>query len=386
MQNYLPSTNSKQSHRFPKGYPTEILSGEGCYVYDPKGNKYIDFMCSLGPIILGHRYEKVVDYVTWVEKNYGTSFSLSHPLERKLSDLLCEMIPSAEMVRYFHNGKDPTAAAVRLARHITGREKILSFSYHGADDTFMACTEANNGVPKCLEDTIKVFDYNELEAIEKVLKDDIACVILEPHTIRKPDRDYLEIIRELCNISGTLLIFDEIVSFPRYPKYSAQAYFGVTPDLTCISKGMANGYAISALVGKEKYMKEFKDQGVFASTTFGGNLVGVAAAIATLGEVIAKDVPDHIWKMGEFFRETCKVKTVGLPCRQFFEFESEKDRWKLMQYCVSKGIFYGIPIFFNYSMKEEHIAQAVAITNEAHDKLPMLELLGDMPREVFRKV
>lgn len=382
------NTASKQPKRFPDNYPKQIVKGKGAYIWDDKGNKYLDFMCSLGPIILGHNYPSVTEAVTRAIKE-GTIFSLSHPLERALSELLCGIIPSAEMVRLATNGKDVTEAAVRLARHVTGREMILSFSYHGASDVFMACTKANKGVPKCLKKTIKDFDYNDEKALVKLFDTyEIAAVIMEPHTIRPPLPGYLKFVRDICNQHGTLLIFDEVVSFPRYIDFSAQSFFDVTPDLTCISKGMANGFPISALVGKEKYMKHFRDGGVFFSTTYGGNVVGCAAAIATLTEVIDKQVPTHIWDMGSLFRaeiqRDSRIKTIGYPCRQFFEC-SDEIRQKVWQEMIKEGVFLGVPIFFNYSMKPSDILMATKKLNKVIDNLVSIKLKGGKVKEVFKK-
>ncbi len=384
MLNYSSSTASKQPHRFPSNYPKEIVKGKGVYIYDKKGNRYIDFMCSLGPIILGYRYPVVDEAVQKAIRDYGTIFSLSHPLERTLADILCEMVPCAEMVRFAHNGKDVTEAAIRLARHITGKEKVLSFSYHGASDVFIACSKTDKGVPKCLKDTIYDFDYNDFEAVKKYFdKYEIAAVILEPHTIRHPKDNFLKFLRDICTQNNALLIFDEIVTFPRYPGYSAQVFFGVTPDLTCVSKGMANGFPISALVGREMYMKHFEDGEVFFSTTFGGNLIGVSAAIATLKEVMDKDVPSHLWKMGTMFNLGIGGdKLEGIMCRQFFKV-SDIDRQKIMQEMLKRGVFFGIPILFNYSMKPKHIKEVVNKFKELD--LENIEIEGEKIKEVMKK-
>lgn len=386
---YESSTASKLPARYPDNYPKEIVKGEGCYIFDKEGRKYVDFVNALGPIILGYRFPAVDEAVKKAITDCGTIFSLSHPLERKLADLLCDLLPSAEMVRFAHNGKDVTEAAIRVARYCTEREKVLSFSYHGAADVFMACTKADKGVPKCLKDTIVDFDYNDIETVQKHLeKEDVAAVILEPHTIRMPENYFLKKLRDLCNCFDTVLIFDEVVSFPRYPGYSAQALFNVMPDLTCVSKGMANGYPISALVGKEKYMSELGDGEVFFSTTFGGNLIGVSAAIATLEYMRDNDVPKHLYQIGKDFRqgitENPYIKTTGLEWRQFFEC-SDENRQKIWQETIKEGVFFGVPIFFNYSMSFEVIGDVCNKLNRVIARLPDIKLEGRASSEVFKK-
>jgi glutamate-1-semialdehyde aminotransferase len=383
----LACTASKQPHRYPEHYPNEIVSGSGAYIYDHDGLEYLDFVCSLGAITLGHRFKEVDEKVIWSIKSEGQIFSLPHKKEEILANILSDILPSAERSRFAHNGADVTTAAVRLARFITGKEKVLSFSYHGAQDVFMACTKADAGVPKCLKETIVDIDYNDFRAVEMAfMKKDIAAVIVEPHTIREPKYGYLEFLREICTKNGALLIFDEVVSFPRYPGFSAQTYFCVYPDLTCISKGMANGYAISALCGKEKYMKELRDGGVFFSTTQGGNLVGVTAAIETLRFIVQNNVPYHLKKVGEKLniKNNKHVKLVGYPWRQFFECD-DLVRQKIWQEMIKEGVFFGVPIFFNYSMTEEMMKDVSCKLNSIIDRMDSIRIKGRTIKEVFKK-
>lgn len=384
------NTASKQPECFPANYPKFIEKGEGAYVWDDNGNRFLDFCCSLGPIILGHRFGPVDDVVVETIRETGTQYSLSHKRERILADFLASVLPSAEMSRFATNGKDACEAAVRLARHITDRELILSFSYHGAADVLMAVSKNDKGVPLTLKLSIAEFDYNDFHRVKELFeKYEVAGVILEPHTVRMPENGFLEFLRDITEHDGALLIFDEVVSFPRYPKFSAQSFFNVFPDLTCISKGMANGYPISALVGKEKYMKELRSDGCFVSHTFGGNLIGVSASIATLKEVVAKNVPQHLWTLGETFRagirSNDRIKTSGLPCRQFFECSGD-DRTKIWQEMIKQGYFFHVPIFFNYSMKIEEMKEAADKLNEVIERLDEVKLEGRRPNEVLKRV
>lgn len=389
------NTASKALGRFPENYPKEFYRGKGAYVWDVKGNCYLDLCCSLGPVILGYCFDAVDDVVAETIREVGTSFSLPHPKERILANILAEMIPCAEMTRLVHNGKDATEAAVRLARHITGRELVLSFSYHGAADTFMACTGADKGVPQCLKTTIAEFDYNDFKRVEELFdKHEIACVIMEAHTIRPPEEwrgllHFLHFIRDITEKKGALLVFDEVVTFPRYPSFSAQSYFGVVSDLACISKGMANGYPIAALVGKEQYMEELKDGGVFVSTTFGGSLVGVSAAIATLEFIRNRNVPRRLMKLGKALRERLKknkhLKLKGYLWRQFFDCTDEV-RQKVWQEMIKEGVFFHVPIFFSYSMSIEEMEQTADKLNDVLARLDDVVLEGRATSEVFRKV
>lgn len=380
------NTASKSELRYPDNYPKKIVRGNGQFVYDENGKEYLDMVCSLGPIILGHHDPDVDRAVIKTIQTYGNIFSLAHPMEEELAEILHEMIPSAEMTRLMHNGKDPCEVAIRLARHITGREKVLSFSYHGCSDVFMAITKTDKGVPKCLKKTIEDVDYNDMSVLNKIKSRKYAAFILEPHTIRNPKDGYLEKIRNACTKSGTVLIFDEVVSFPRYLRYSAQATFRVTPDLTCISKGMANGFAISALVGKKALMKELRDGGVFASTTFGGNLVGVSAAIATLNKIRKNNITTYIHHLGLnlCLAPSDRVKLVGVPSRQFLEC-SDEDRQKIWQEMIERRVLMNVPIFFNNAMTKENMEYVSENLDIIIDNLDDIQIKGRRTNEVFKK-
>jgi glutamate-1-semialdehyde 2,1-aminomutase len=365
------NTSSKAEGRYPENYPKKIQRGDGAYVWDEAGNRYIDFVCSLGPITLGHH--AVDDAVHLAIMDRGTIFSLAHPYEEKLAELLAELIPCAEMSKLFHNGGDATIFAVELAKYYTKRNKVFTFSYHGSIFEAM------------YKDAIK-FDYNEMPPID----DETACVIMEPHTIRAPEEGYLDAIREACDDYGALLIFDEVVSFPRYPQMTAQKTFGVLPDLCCISKGMANGYPISALCGFEEYMKHIADGELFASTTFGGNLVGVSAAIETLERFRDRGVSGALNNLGRQFREGVKenpfVKVVGsINSRLFFEC-SDENRQKIWQEMIKLGVMFNVPIFFNYAMTLEDIDETLLKLNYVIERLPETKLVGRKATEVFKKI
>jgi len=387
---YLHSTASKQPGRFPSNYPKWVIKGEGAYVFDEDGKKYLDYCMALGPIILGYRYPEVDEAVIKTIQDEGTIFSLQHPKERVLADLICEMLPGMQKVKFAHNGKDVTAAAVRLARRVSGRDLVVSFSYHGSTDVFLASDKADKGVPQELKKLITTFEYNDFERMAELFKKyghQIACVIMEPQTIKKPKKDYLETIREYCTDNKSLLIFDEVVSFPRYKRFSAQSFYKVKPDLTCISKAMANGYAISTLAGVEKYMNEFADGGVFNSTTFGGNLVGVSAAIATLNIVKDQNVPEYLDEIGGIFKERLKgvIKLKGTHnCRQFLGCEDDV-RVKVWQEAIKRGIFLHVPIFFSYSHSKKDIVLTTENITDIVKNIDKIKVEGEMPSEVFKK-
>lgn len=224
---------------------------------------------------------------------------MPHPLEVELAELLVEVIPCAEMVRYGKNGSDATSAAVRVARAYTGRDKIACCGYHGWHDWFVGTTTRAMGVPQTTRALTLTFQYNGLQSLERLFDghhNEIAAVIMEPVGVVEPENDFLARVKELAHRHGAVLIFDEIVTGFRLGIGGAQAYFGVTPDLACFGKAMANGFPLSAVVGCREIMELFDE--VFVSFTFGGEAIALAAALATINELRSEDVYHHLWNQG----------------------------------------------------------------------------------------
>lgn len=277
---------------FSKGYtqyvqgvaPIFLERGQGSYVWDVDGNRYIDLVQGLLPNILGYADEGVNRAVS-EQIARGHSFSMPHPVEVELAEKLAEIIPCAEMVRFGRNGSDATSAAVRCARAFTRRDIIACCGYHGWQDWYIGSTARNRGVPEAVCNLTKPFAYNNLESLEAIFKahpNNVACVIMEPTNFIEPAPGFLEGVRELTHRFGALLIFDEICSGFHFGLGGAQKLFGVTPDLACFGKAMGNGFPISAVVGSSEIMPIFED--IFVSFTFAGEVSAMAASL----EVIAR--------------------------------------------------------------------------------------------------
>ena len=291
-------TYSKSYRYFPKGFaPAYMDYGKGCYIYDVDGNEFVDFMCALGPITVGYNEPEVNDAVI-KQVNKFASGSLQSELEVELAEKICEIIPCAEMVRFVKNGSDATTAAVRLARAYTGRDIVLMSGYHGMHDWSIGVSENYKGVPKAVRELTINFNYNDLSDLEQKLQDNkVAAVILEPIQSNGPYEGYLAAVKELTHHYGAILIFDEVVSGFHYALGGAQGLYGVTPDLVAFGKGMANGYPISAVAGRRDLMEQI-EQGVFISTTFGGDSVAMAAALATIKILQQPRFYEHIIDVG----------------------------------------------------------------------------------------
>lgn len=295
-------TYSKSYRYFSKGMaPSYMDHGEGCYIYDVDGNRFIDFMCALGPVTVGYN-EPAVNEAVIRQVNRFASGSLQSELEVELAEKICEIIPCAEMVRFVKNGSDATTAAVRLARAYTGRDIVLMSGYHGMHDWSIGASENHKGVPEPVRKLTINFVYNDLNDLEQKLKEnDVAAVILEPIQSDGPKNGYLESVKKLAHQYGAVLIFDEVVSGFHYALGGAQELFGVSPDLVAFGKGIANGYPISAVAGKKDLMKQI-EEGVFVSTTFGGDSIAMAAALATIKILEKPGFYDHIRTVGTILR------------------------------------------------------------------------------------
>lgn len=292
-------TFSKGPRQYPLGAaPVFIERGSGSHVWDIDGNEFIDYPMGLGPVILGHASSAVDEAITG-QLSRGIVHSLPHPLETELAELLTEIIPCAEMVRFGKNGSDATSGAVRAARAFTGREKIACCGYHGWQDWYIATTTRNAGIPAVVKDLTLTFRYNDIESLAELFarnSGEIAAVIMEPVGIEEPADDFLQKVKEMANRNGAILIFDEVVTGFRFDMGGAQKYFNVIPDMACFGKAMANGMPISAVVGRKDIMAIFDE--IFFSFTFAGECLSLAAALATIREMQDKNVIAKLWDLG----------------------------------------------------------------------------------------
>lgn len=295
-------TYSKSYRYFCKGIsPFYMDHGEGCYIYDVDDNKFIDFICALGPITVGYNDPIVNEAVIKQVKKFASG-SLQSEIEVDLAEKICDIIPCAEMVRFVKNGGDATTAAIRLARAYTNRDVVLMSGYHGMNDWSIGASENNKGVPKVVCDLTINFEYNNLEDLEtKLNENEVAAVILEPIQSDGPKNDYLNKVKEITHKHGAVLIFDEVVSGFHYALGGAQELFDVQPDLVAFGKGMGNGYPISAVAGRKELLQQI-EEGVFISTTFGGDSIAMAASLATLSILERPGYYDHINMIGNMIK------------------------------------------------------------------------------------
>ncbi|MFT7431029.1 MAG: glutamate-1-semialdehyde 2,1-aminomutase [Colwellia sp.] len=293
-------TFSKSQISYPKGVsPLFIKRGQDCQVWDADDNQYTDFVSGLLSVSLGYCNETVDNAVIKQIKS-GVTFSLPHQLEMQVAEKLVELIPCADMVRFGKNGSDATSAAIRLARAYTGKEHIAVCGYHGWQDWYIGSTTRSLGVPESTKSLTHTFKYNDISSLEQIFRQQenkIAVVILEPMNTHFPQDNFLQKVKELCKKQGAVLIFDETITGFRFSMGGAQELFDVTPDLATFGKGMANGYPISAVVGRKDIMMLMED--IFFSGTFAGETLSLAATQATLNFMEQHNVIAHLTAMGE---------------------------------------------------------------------------------------
>ena len=276
---------------------------KGCHTWDIDGNKYIDLVSSLASVTLGYQ-NPVVNVAVRKQLRKGTIFSLPGKLEYEVAEKIVDLVPSAESVRFGKNGSDATSAAIRIARAFTGRKIIAVCGYHGWQDWFIGSTSRNKGVPKEISDLTKAFSFNDLPSLNEIFMSnpgDVAAVILEPMNSTWPIENFLSEIRRMCSEYSTILIFDETITGFRFAKGGAQELFNVIPDLTTLGKGLANGFPLSAVVGKRKIMGEMSE--IFFSSTFGGELLSLAAANEVLRMYQQEDIIGQLTAAGDLLNE-----------------------------------------------------------------------------------
>ena len=284
-------TFSKSRTQYPVGIsPLYVVRGKGAEIWDVDGNKYVDLVSSLASITLGYG-DRDVNEAVRKQLRSGVNFSLPGKIESEVAELIVEMVPSAEMVRFGKNGSDATSAAIRLARAFTGRDHVVICGYHGWQDWSIGSTSRNKGVPEVVSSLTHKFEYNNIESLKTCLdslQNKVAAVIMEPMNSVFPSNNFLQNVEDLTHKAGALLVFDETITGFRFAKGGAQAYFGVTPDLSTFGKGIANGFPLSAVVGRREVMMEMEE--IFFSGTFGGELLSLAAAKVVLEKHLREDI------------------------------------------------------------------------------------------------
>ncbi len=400
-------TLAKGPRQYVGGSPSYIDRGSGSHVWDVDGNEYIDYQMAIGPVSLGYCYE-TVDNAIIEQLKKGITFSMMSPLEVEVAELIREVVPNAEMVRFSKTGCDVTTAAVRLARAFTGREKVLCCGYHGWHDWYIGVTDRNKGIPQSAQDLSYTFNYNDIDSVLSSIDENTACVILEPIVFEAPRNNFLQELKDVCQRFGTLLIFDEMWTGFRLATGGAQEYFGVKADLACFSKAVANGMPISILSGRAEVM-QLCEKDIFFFTTFGGEALSLAATKATITEIKGKNVTKQLSTQGKKLREGYNViaeelgisgytKCSGFDCRTIISFDASAGnplemKSLVQQEMIKRGVLWGGFHNMSYSHSDEDIVhtlsayrEALMILRQAVDESDIKKFLrGEAVEAVFRR-
>ncbi|HEY1365857.1 MAG TPA: aminotransferase class III-fold pyridoxal phosphate-dependent enzyme [Gaiellaceae bacterium] len=320
-----------------------VERAKGAYVWDVDGNRYVDFVLGFGSIVLGHADDRV-DRAVVEQLRCGTCVApLWSPRQVELTELLTSVVPGAELAHLMRTGSDATSGAVRLARIYTGREQVLRWGYNGWHDW---AAPRPDGIPASTR--AATFDYNDLPGLEALLaahEGQVACVLMMPFELEAPAPGFLHEVRALAHRHGALFVLDELRSGFRMAPGGAQEHFGVEADLAAFGKAMANGYPISAVVGRAEVLGCL-ERTVMASTSY-GNAPEMAAALTTIGILREEDVVARLWELGERFvaglraiveDHALPAEVVGYPVAPFLRFDDAEARTRFFEATTRGGV------------------------------------------------
>lgn len=380
-------TNSKRPQSFVKGvYPTHLLRGQGCSVWDTRNNQYIDFICGLGTNLLGYSNIEVTQAIC-AQALRGSVLSLGTVLEVETAEKVKEIFPFVDRVRFLKTGSDACNASLKIARSFTGKSLVLSEGYHGWGDDFVSLTPPALGVPSRASIAKLPTD---LALIEDMWPDQsVAAIIVEPVMTDMGDEriQFLRDLRDYCSQNGIVLIFDEIITGFRFPLLSVTNYFGIEPDLICLGKAIGNGMPLSVVGGKLAVME---GADYFVSSTFAGETLALAAANKTMDLLRSnKYSVNLLWEKGDQFKsefnrlwpDTLWIE--GYATRGVFRGDDIVKALFFQEACKA-GLLFGASWFFNFS----HIQVMDSVLHTCKDIINRIRvggvtLEGEMPASPF---
>jgi len=383
---------SKRPEMFLPGlWPAYYEKAKGCEIWDLDGNSYIDMSyMGIGSCVLGYADEDVDNSVK-MAIDRGSMTTLNCPEEIQLAEVLCEIHPWAEMVRYARTGGEAMAIGTRIARARTEKDLILFCGYHGWHDWYLSANLADDkaldghllfglqpkGVPRGLKGTAIPFNYNDTEKFLSLVgkyKGEISAVVMEPIRNHYPKDNFLEVIRETTQKQGIVLVFDEVSSGWRLNSGGAHLSIGVEPDIAVFAKAISNGYPMAAVIGRANVMDVAQD--TFISSTYWTERIGPVAALATINKFRRNDVPEHLIARGKEIQEGWKrlaqkhhlgITVSGIYPLSHFSFEYENPRLVktlFTQLMLERGYLSTTGFYASYAHKKEHIEKYLAAVDE----------------------
>jgi len=412
-------TYSRGYDQYPINAPQILKRGKGAYIYDENENEFLDYGMALRAVNLGYANEQI-NKAAYEQMEFGNNLTKPSLIELEAAELLVELIDSVDMVKFTKNGSTATTAAVKLSRAYTGRMMVARceeqpfFSY---DDWFIGSTPITKGIPQKDIENTKLFNYNNIESLEKLFKEypnEIACVILEPSASEHPKDNFLNKVKEVCHKYGAVFILDEMITGFRWHLKGAQYYYDVTPDLCTFGKAMANGFSVAAVAGKREIMelgsieKEGQERLFLLSTTHGAEMNGLGAFIESIKFIEENNVIEHIWSYGKklinLMNETAKEFGIeenfvvsGVECSPYYlTFDNKGEnslglRTLFAQEMIKNNVMMPwIAISYAHGEKELELTKIALektfeVYKKAIDEGYEKYLIGDVIKPVFRK-
>ena len=412
-------TYSRGFDQYPSNAPQILHKGKGAYVYDDKGNKFLDYGMALRAVNLGYANEQVNNAAIEQILN-GNNLTRASMIELEAAELLVDLIPNVDMVKFTKNGSTATTAAVKLARAYTNRNLIarcIEHPFFSYDDWFIGSTVITKGISQKDIESTKLFHYNNIESLEELFKhypNEIACVILEPSSIEHPKDNFLHKVKKLCTKYGAVFILDEMITGFRWHLQGAQKYYEIEADLVTYGKAMANGFSVAAVAGKREIMSlgsienEGSERLFLLSTTHGAEMCGLGAFIENMKFMKKNDVVSHLWGYGakliKLMNDLAKEYGIeknfiasGIECSPYFlTFNKNGEnclglRTLFAQEMIKNGVL--IPwIALSYSHREEELEftkdalkKSFEVLKKAVDEGYENYLNGKTIKPVFRK-
>lgn len=412
-------TYSRGFDQYPINAPQILKKGKGAYVYDDKDNKYLDYGMALRAVNLGYANDQVDEAAIEQIRN-GNNLTKPSLIELEAAELLIDTIDSVDMVKFTKNGSTATTAAIKLSRAYTGKTIIARcaeqpfFSY---DDWFIGSTPLTKGIPQFESDNTKMFNYNNIESLEKLFNEypnQIACVILEPASTEHPRNNFLHKVKELCVKHEAVFILDEMITGFRWHLKGAQHYYNIEPDICTFGKAMANGFSVACVAGKREIMElgsiEFdgRERLFLLSTTHGAEMSGLGAFVETIKYLRQNNVVEHLWSYGkkliELMNDTARKYDIeknfvagGIECSPYY-LTFDKDgqnslglRTLFAQEMIKNGVLIPwIAISYAHGEKElemtkNALEKTFEIYRKAVDEGYENYLVGNVIKPVFRK-
>ena len=412
-------TYSRGYDQYPSNAPQILTRGKGAYIYDPDGNRYLDYGMALRAVNIGYA-EDEIDAAAIEQIRNGNNLTRPSMIELEAAELLVGLVDSVDMVKFTKNGSTSVSAAVKLARAYTGRELVARCAEHpffSYDDWFIGSTPLTRGIPKETIDKTKLFRYNDISTLEELIArypGQFACVVLEPAATEEPGDGFLAKVQELCHKNGIVFVLDEMITGFRWHLKGAQHTYGVVPDLCTFGKAMANGYSVSCIAGRREIMElgsiefEGRERVFLLSTTHGAEMSGLGAFVATVDFMRRHQVVEHLWGYGRKLivmmqrqAETHNIgnsfKVGGISCSPYYltldatGANSLALRTLFSQEMIRNGVL--MPwIALSYRHGEEELAateqavdRAFAVYRKALDEGVDKYLEGPIIKPVFRK-